>query len=158
MDMMSRLTAERTGPPQGPGHYSEDGRGWFDDATRSWLPVGADHDTLQIELEDVNRAGWWVAVLATLASQSGNAYSRFVGRAQSTDPRWGTYEIRSATFPRVRGLPDSMTPQEAWAPGMDEALSELRTQLAAEGWQRSGHGEAPWAETYTRPRVLWPST
>lgn len=155
---MSRLTAERTGPPQGPGHYAEDGSGWFDDATQSWLPVGADEDTLEIALEDVNGAGWRVALLATLASQGGNAYSRFVGRAHSSDPRWRAYEIRSATFPRVRGLPDSMTPQEAWAPGMGAALDELRAQLESEGWRRSGHGEAPWADTYTRPRVLWPST
>jgi len=35
---------------------------------------------LQIELEDMARTSWWAGVLATLASQSGNAYLRFVGR------------------------------------------------------------------------------
>ena len=36
--------------------------------------------TLQIELEDMAGTSWWAGVLATLASQSGNAYMRFVGR------------------------------------------------------------------------------
>ena len=30
--------------------------------------------TLQIELEDMAGTSWWAGVLATLASQSGNAY------------------------------------------------------------------------------------
>ena len=36
--------------------------------------------TLQIELEDMAGTSRWAGVLATLASQSGNAYMRFVGR------------------------------------------------------------------------------
>jgi fermentation-respiration switch protein FrsA (DUF1100 family) len=36
--------------------------------------------TLQIELEDMAGTSWWAGVLATLASQSGNAYLRFVAR------------------------------------------------------------------------------
>jgi hypothetical protein len=83
-----------------------------------------------------------------LGSVLGNAYSRFVGRATSGDPGRPAYEIASPTFPRVRGLPDSMTPQEAWAPGMADALAELRRRLEAEGWRETGRSAEPWSERF----------
>jgi hypothetical protein len=144
-------------PPQGPGHYSSDWRRWFDDRSQRWLPVTEGQDTLVVELEDVNAASWWAALLATLGSVSGSAYSRFVGHATSVDRRWPTYQITGATFPRVRGLPDSMPPEEAWSPGMTEALAELRHRLEVEGWCLVGCSGRPWAYRYVRPRVDWPS-
>src|SRR5512132_4718033 len=39
--------------------------------------------TLQIELEDLAGTSWWAGALATLASQSGGVYLRFVGRVDS---------------------------------------------------------------------------
>ena len=36
--------------------------------------------TLQVELEDRAGTAWWAGALATLVSQSGRAYLRFVGR------------------------------------------------------------------------------
>ncbi|MGW0824449.1 hypothetical protein [Streptomyces sp. NPDC002845] len=47
-----------------------------------------ERDTLVIQLQDVNAASWWAGILATSASPSGNACSRFVGHATSTDPQW----------------------------------------------------------------------
>ena len=151
-------TRHQTGrPPQDVGHYSPDGRRWFDEAGQRWLGVLDDQDALVITLEDVNAASWWASLLATLSSVMGNAYSRFVGRATSSEPGRPAYEITSPTFPRVRGLPDSMTPQEAWAPGMADALSELRRRLEAEGWREMGRGPEPWSYRYVRPRVDWPT-
>ncbi len=109
-----------------------------------------------VELEDVNALGWWAGVLATLAAPTGGAYSWFVGRATSKDPRWPTYSIESPTFFRLRAIPDTMPPEEAWAPGMTQALLELRTRLEAEGWRLVGRGEKKWAYRYVRPRVEWP--
>jgi len=144
-------------PPQGPGHYSADGQRWFDERSQRWLSRTAGQDTLVIELEDVDAAGWWAGLLAHVASQSGSAYTRFVGHATSIDPRWHTYEIASATFPRVRGVPDTLLPREEWAPGMAEALDELCHRLEAEGWCLVGRGEQPWAFRYVRPCLDWPS-
>jgi hypothetical protein len=66
--------------------------------------------TLHIELEDLAGTSWWAGVLATLASQSGNAYLRFVGVVD------GHRQYRSATFPAPR-TPGTPPPQEAWTPG-----------------------------------------
>jgi hypothetical protein len=111
---MIKMRRRGARPPRGPAHYPADGRRWFDERGQRWLPVIEGQDTLVIELEDINAAYWWAALLATLVSTFGNAYSRFVGHATSTDPRWPTYQITSATFTRVRGLPDSLLPEEAW--------------------------------------------
>jgi hypothetical protein len=143
-------------PPQGPGHYSEDGRRWYDDAGRRWLPVIEGQDTLVVELEDVAAAAWAPAVLGPLFSHVGHAHSWFVGHATSIDPRWRTYEITSATFPRVHGVLDDVLPREAWTPGMAEALEELRRRLEAEGWLPAGHGGREWTYRYVRPSVAWP--
>lgn len=99
---MIKLRRNGAQPPQGCGHYSDDGRRWYDEAGQRWHPVIEGQDTLVVELEDVNAASGIAAVLATLSAQSGTAYSRFVGHASSVDPRWRTYEIASPTFPRLR--------------------------------------------------------
>lgn len=39
-----------------------------------------DAETLTVELEDAGGTSWWASLLATLSSQYGNAYKRFVGR------------------------------------------------------------------------------
>jgi hypothetical protein len=144
-------------PTQGPGRYSADYTRWFDERSQRWLRRLPGQDTLVFELEDINAAGWWAGLLAAVGSGSGSAYSRFVGHASSLDPRWPTYKIAGATFPRVRGLPDTLLPREAWAPGMAEALDELRHRLEAEGWCPAGRGMQPWAHRYVRPRFDWPS-
>jgi hypothetical protein len=72
-------------------------------------------------------ASWWAGVLATLASQSGNAYLRFVGRVD------GQRRYKGATFPAPRTL-DPLPPQEAWAPGMTKSLQDLRREIENDGW------------------------
>ncbi len=41
--------------------------------------MSAEPKTLRVELEEVGARHWWASLLATLASQSGNTYMRFVG-------------------------------------------------------------------------------
>jgi hypothetical protein len=153
---VTTLLRRKTRPPQGPGHYSVDGSAWFDEGSDQWLRVKAEEDSLVIELEDLGATSWWAGILTTLGSQYGSTYSRFVGHAVSADPRWPTYTLAGPSFPRVRSLPDSLAPEEAWAPGTGAALAELRHRLEAEGWRLVGHGESPWAYRYVRPCVEWP--
>jgi hypothetical protein len=93
------------------------------------------------ELEDIAGTSWWAGVLATLASQSGNAYLRFVGRVD------GQRRYKGATFPAPRTL-GVLPPQEAWAPGMTKSLQELRREIEHDGWVEAGRGAEPWAFNY----------
>jgi hypothetical protein len=99
--------------------------------------------TLQIELEDMAGVSWWAGVLATLASQSGNAYVRFVGRVD------GHRRYKGATFPVPRTL-GTLPPQEAWAPGMTKGFQDLRREIEHDGWLEAGRGTDPWAIKYER--------
>ena len=91
-----------TGPPRGVGHYSQDGRWWWDDGQGRWFRTVEQEDVLEIEAEDVGGISLAASLLTTLSSQYGNGYFRFVARARSADPRWPTYAIASATFPATR--------------------------------------------------------
>ena len=42
--------------------------------------MDTDASSLQVELEDAGGTRWWKGLLATVSSQYGNAYLRFVGR------------------------------------------------------------------------------
>jgi hypothetical protein len=99
--------------------------------------------TLQVELEDMAGTAWWAGVLATLASQSGNAYLRFVGCVD------GHRRYKGATFPAPRTL-GTLPPQEAWAPEMTKSLQDLRREIENDGWVEAGRGTEPWAFTYER--------
>jgi hypothetical protein len=143
------------GPPQGPGKYSVDGQQWFDEASGQWLPVVEGQDTLCIQLEDVHATSLRAAVVARLPHHAAPT-SRFVGHATSVDPRWRTYEVASATFPRQSA--DTAERRASWPDEMTEALAQLCEQLEAAGWSRVGCGGHPWAWRYTRPRVGWSST
>jgi hypothetical protein len=101
-------------------------------------------NSLQIELEDVGGTSWWTSLLATLSSQYGNAYLRFIGRVD------GEVRYTSSTFPVPRTL-GTLPPQEEWAPEMRQALEELRRDLDRDGWVQVGRGEHPWALRYERP-------
>ncbi|MGY3555526.1 hypothetical protein [Williamsia sp. R60] len=103
----------------------------------------SEYSTLVVGLEEVGARRWWAALLATLASQSGNAYMRFVGVVD------GKQEYFSATFPVPRTW-GSIPPQEAWAPGMTQALSDLQKQLHSDGWQLRETQDDPWRSVYTR--------
>jgi hypothetical protein len=89
--------------------------------------------TLQIELEDMAGTSRWASVLATLASQSGNAYLRFVGRVD------GHRHYKGATISAPRTL-GTLPPQEAWAPGMTKSLQDLRREIEHDGWVEARPG------------------
>jgi hypothetical protein len=99
--------------------------------------------TLEIELEDMAGTSWWTGLVATLISQSSNAYLRFVGRVD------GHRQDKGATFPAPRTL-GQLPPQEAWASGMTRSLQELRREIEHDGWVEAGRGTEPWAFTYER--------
>jgi hypothetical protein len=140
-------------PPRGRGHYSEDGRWWWDEAHRRWFPLTDEQDTLEIELEDAGGTSMVASLLATLGSQFGNAYYRFVGRAHSADARWPTYAVVGRTFPATRAFLADLPPRDEWAEGMTQALSELREELIAQGWQPVGQGPHPWSFIYARSGI-----
>ena len=76
-------------------------------------------------------------MLATLFFQCGSAHLRFVGRVD------GEKRYASALFlaPRTLG---TVPPQESWAPGMTQSLTELRREIEDDGWVVTGHGDQPW--------------
>lgn len=154
---MIKLDHDGPVPPQGTGHYSADGRQWFDDEGRRWVPVAEGCDSLVIELEDLHGVGLVRALLTGPFAHTGTAHSRFVARATSDDPRWPQYRIESAVFHGIRGLPDALPPEEEWAPDMVAALAELRHRLETEGWLQVEHGGHPWTYRYTRPCLDWAS-
>ena len=149
--MTKRRTQPDVGPRWGRGHYSEDGGSWWDDSSRRWFPLTDAQDTLEIELEDAGGTSPLASLLATLGSQFGNAYHRFVGRAHSPDSRWPTYAIVGKTFPAPRAFLADLPPQDQWAQGMTQALNELREELLSQGWRPVGKGTHPWSFTYVRP-------
>ena len=143
------------GPPRGPGHYSEDGRWWWDQAQHRWFRVTGQEDVLEVEAEDVGGTSLVASLLTTLASQYGNGYFRFVGRARSADPRWPTYAVSGATFPGTRPSLEDAAAQGAWLETQRERFDELHQQLLAEGWRPAGRGDHWWSASYSRPAVDW---
>lgn len=100
-------------------------------------------EVLRVELEEVGQRRWWAALMATLSSQSGNAFMRFVGVVDGV-PR---YVGESFPVPRMWG---TIPPQESWSPGMADSLAGLRSELARHGWLAVQCGEHPWSLTYQR--------
>jgi len=144
-----------SGPPRGPGHYSEDGRWWWDDNHRRWFRTVDREDVLEIEAEDVGGISLAASLLSTLSSQYGNGYFRFVARAHSADPRWPTYSMAGATFPVTRPSPDDVAAQGAWLDDQHQRFDELHRQLVAEGWRPAGHGAHWWSGIYRRADLDW---
>jgi hypothetical protein len=144
-----------TGPPRGPGHYSRDGRWWWDDGQQRWFRVTDQEDVLEIEAEDVGGTSLLASLLTTLSSQYGNGYFRFVARARSPDPRWPTYSVVGATFPATRPSLDDVAAQGAWLETQRERFEELHQQLLAEGWRPAGRGARWWSASYRRPAIDW---
>ncbi|WP_457950343.1 hypothetical protein ACTAQI_07040 [Pseudarthrobacter sp. alpha12b] len=100
-------------------------------------------ERLRIELEDAASRKWWARILYTLGSQYGRTQLQFVGRTVD-----GRRLYASDTFP---GPPLNPTPpEEAWAPGMEASLSQLRQEIARDGWSETSHGAQPWELTFSR--------
>jgi hypothetical protein len=114
-----------TGPPRGPGHYSEDGHWWWDDTHRRWFRTVDWEDVLEIEAQDVDGISPAASLLSTLSSQHGNGYFRFVAH------------------------------QGAWRETQRERFQELHRQLLAEGWRPAGHGAHWWSAIYRRADLDW---
>ena len=86
---------------------------------------------------------WWKGLFATLSSQYGNAYLRFVGRVD----REARYASSTFAVPRTWG---EIPPEDQWAPEMTGALEGLRGDLEKDGWVEVGRGDQPWALRYER--------
>ena len=113
-----------TGPPRGPGHYSDDGHWWWDDTHRRWFRTLDQEEVLEIEAEDVGGVSLAASLLTTLSSQYGNGYFRFLARARSPDPRWPTYAMAGATFPGTRPSPETSAPRvPGWRPSANASRS-----------------------------------
>ena len=106
--------------------------------------MDSDANTLEIKLEDVGGTSWWAGITTMLASQSGNAYMRFVGSLN------GDRRYKGSTFPAPRTF-GTLPPQEEWAPGMTQSLQELRREVEDDGWVQVGRGIETWAYQYQRP-------
>ena len=144
-----------TGPPRGPGHYSEDGRWWWDDGQGRWFGTLDQEEILEVEAEDMGDTSLAASLLTTLSSQYGNGYFRFVARATSADPRWPSYAMPGATFPATRPTLDDIAAQGAWLETQRERFDELHRQLLREGWRPAGHGAHRWSAIYKRPAIDW---
>jgi hypothetical protein len=152
VELMSRRHKDLdSGPPRGPGHYSEDGRRWWDDGHQRWLPVTDREDQFEIEVENYAETSSFNRLWSGFFTYWGSpSYFRFVGRARSADPRWPTYQVIGATFPETR-LDDPS--KEPWINEQRASLEELHRQLLREGWRLVGQGEHWWSLRYRRPVV-----
>jgi hypothetical protein len=134
----------------GSGHYSDDRQRWWDDEDRRWHNLSEETETLEIVIEDVSERSWLASLVATLGSQFGGRYYRFVGVIRAGHPH-PVDRVESGTFACPRTVGRDIPPQEQWAFGMTRELNGLRKQLIDEGWFELGHGPQPWSYTYFRP-------
>lgn len=107
----------------------------------------APEDTLTIELEDAATRKGWVSTLGLLGGTVQQWH--FVGLLGGK-PR---YESATFAAPYSWGhvpIGRSLLPREEWAPGMNDALQELRGQIRADGWVQVERGENAWQEKYRR--------
>jgi len=115
-------------------------------STNDAHPDNGTEERLRIELEDAASAKWWARILYTFGSQYGRTQLRFVGRTED-----GRRPYVSDTFP---GPPLNATPPtEAWAPGLQASLHQLRGEIARDGWSETSHGKQPWDLTFSRHRA-----
>jgi hypothetical protein len=154
-----RAAAERTGPPQGSGHYSADGRMWWDDVKRRWFGISEGDDSLEIQVEEIGARSFLRSLLSTLSGSYGSAYFWFVGDARSADPRWPTYRVHGESFPVLRAEPfDEPGVRIPFGAEASHALNAFRECLVAHGWLSAGRGKHWYSYRYTRPNVDWEST
>ena len=106
--------------------------------------------TLEIVLEDAGARSWLAALLATLASQYGNAFMRFVAQTDAGDGEAPRVVAKGGPFPRPRSIPDDVPPDESYCPGMTATLDDLRERLEKDGWQPCGRGTHPWSHRYAK--------
>ncbi|UOD81052.1 hypothetical protein [Paenarthrobacter ureafaciens] len=100
-------------------------------------------ERLTVELEDLGSTSWWAGILTVLTSQYGSRLLRFAARAN------GRSLYTSDTFTSPRSYRDG-PPEEAYSPGMRQALDRLLEDLARDGWEQTGRGEHPWSFVFER--------
>lgn len=155
--MTRHETAAGQAPPRGRGHYDDDGARWWDDPTQRWYPTTTDEDVLEIDIEDAGHTSMLRSIATTLTGQQGVQTFRFVGRARSSDPRYGDYTVPSGTFPVLPlELPVArLRPDGAYGDEMRARLAELEQLLVDHGWRLDGRGEHWWSKIYRRPTLDW---
>lgn len=105
-------------------------------------------ETLIVALEDAATRSVWTSMLGLLSTET--QMWHFVGLIGERP----LYQSPTFAAPYSWGqvpLGKTMLPREEWAPGMEQALEELRTMIRSDGWVESGHGEHPWDDIYRRP-------
>jgi len=155
--MTRHPTTSTEGPPRGRGHYNDHGTQWWDDTHQRWFDTTGDDDTLEIDVEDAGHTSMLRSIATTMTGQHGTQSYRFVARARSGDPRWGTFRLVSGTFPVLPlQLPvHSIGPDDAYGDEMRARLDELERTLVEQGWRPAGQGEHWWSKIYTRPALDW---
>jgi hypothetical protein len=113
-------------------------------------PAPRQRQTLEIELEDAGSTSWLASLLATLGSQNGNAFMRFVARTTGSADQPRRVVLRAGPFPRLRSIPDDVPPHESYCPGMTATLDDLRQRLEKDGWEPVGHGKHAWSYRYAK--------
>jgi hypothetical protein len=152
---LQRRTAP-TGPPQGRGHYSEDGRHWWDDDASRWFRTTGGEDRLEIEVEEEPEPTLR-RLAGAVTRHEGRLRYRFVARGRSDDPRWPVYEIVSAPF-AVEPLRATTPPPaggDPWADSMIARLWELERTVVEHGWLPRGRRAHWWSSVYVRPTLDW---
>ena len=107
----------------------------------------AREETLTVQLEDAATRHAWVSTLGLLAGTMQQWH--FV----ATVDEHVEYESDTFSAPYSWGhlpLGRTMLPREQWAPGMDQALTELRQQIIGDGWVEAGHRDQPWEDHFVR--------
>lgn len=136
------------------GHYSEDGRWWWDDERQEWFRTTAPTETLQIELEDHGHNSVARSIVTTLTGQSGVQSYWFVARRRgdATDAY-----ITSPTFPMLplQIAPGRPIPEAGWPDEVHDAFNALKDALAARGWRAVDTGKQWWSTIYSRPSIDW---
>lgn len=104
-------------------------------------------ESLTVQLEDAATRRGWVSTLGLLAGAMQQWH--FVAILDNQV----RYESDTFSAPYSWGhlpLGRTMLPREAWAPGMDQALTGLRQEIIADGWVETGHGAQPWEDHFVR--------
>lgn len=108
----------------------------------------APETVLTIELEDAATRKGWVSTLGLLAATM--QMWHFVALL-GDEVR---YESDTFSAPYSWGhlpLGRTMLPRTEWAPGMEEALDDLRAEIAADGWVVIARGDQAWQDHYRLP-------
>ena len=97
---------------------------------------------LTIALEEASIAARMLGLLG-----SGTQQWQFVGRVD--DHRKYTSPAFAAPY-SWGGVPigSTLLPQEEWAPGMAQALADVKQEIERGGWVEVGCGAQPWLLTY----------